>query len=75
MKAKAIDEKVVDRVQAAAALNGAASWVHMMGADELDALADRVQNVASGLVGAASRIRRMAKQKKKSGVIAAHHIK
>jgi hypothetical protein len=42
-------------------------------ADDLAALADQVDDVASGLVGAAARLRRLAKQRKKSGVAGAVH--
>jgi hypothetical protein len=46
-----------------------------MEADELAQLADRVETVAGGLVSATSRLRRLAKLKKKDGAKAVDHIK
>jgi len=68
-------EGVRRRVQAAAALAGEADWLPVMEANELEALAARLESVASGLNGAVSRLRRLAKQKKKGGLTAADHIK
>lgn len=75
MTGKRAADKVRHKFQAAGALDGAANWIHAMEPDELIDLADRADRVAAGLVGAASRLRRIAKQKKKGGSTAAHHIK
>jgi hypothetical protein len=46
-----------------------------MEADELKAFADRVEDISGGLDGAVSRLRRLAKHKKKGGSKAADHTK
>jgi hypothetical protein len=46
-----------------------------MEADELNELASRVEAIAGGLAGAVSRLRRLAKHKKKGGSKAADHTK
>lgn len=75
MNPKTLAREVQEKVDAAGALAGSADWVPVMEADELKALADRVEDISGGLAGAASRLRRLAKHKKKGGSKAADHTK
>lgn len=75
MKPTKLAEDARIKIDAAGDLAGAADWVPVMEADELVQLADRVETVAGGLVSATSRLRRLAKLKKKGGAKAVDHIK
>jgi predicted regulator of Ras-like GTPase activity (Roadblock/LC7/MglB family) len=75
MNPKRLAKEVQEKVDAAGALAGSADWVPVMEAEELNELAERVEAIAGGLAGAASRLRRLAKHKKKGGSKAADHTK
>lgn len=70
---KSLAQRAREAIDAAARLAEPAMGVEGMSAPEVEAFADLVERASSDLNGAAHRLRRLAKQMKKSGAAGAVH--
>jgi hypothetical protein len=72
-KPKTLAERARDAIRGAVGLSARADIIHRMSLSEIDAFAGQVRAAASSLNGAEHLLRRLAKQKKKSGAAGAVH--
>lgn len=70
---KSLAQRAREAIGAAARLAEPESGFERMSASELEVFADTVERASSDLNGAAHRLRRLAKQKKKIGAAGAVH--
>lgn len=70
---KSLAQRATEAIDSASRLAELAAGIESMSASEVEGFADLVERASSDLNGAAHRLRRIAKQKKKSGAAGAVH--